>query len=128
METILKESIQEKRAKLRHLSAQAKELKEKLIDQGEAVEDFRINDIIIHYFYTSNEHQAFNTFKGWIKEGFSVNKGEKGFLVWGRPKQEKNGEIKPVIENDDSEEGTFFPISHIFSNAQVSPLKKKDDA
>jgi hypothetical protein len=79
--------------------------------------------------YKTPLHKEFKTFKGWLKEGFSVKKGETAFLVWGRPSQEnKEGEVKPIIENDDSENGTFFPVSFIFSNAQVQPLKTKESA
>ena len=118
-----KETIQEKRERLKILSLQAKEIREQ---KGE--EEKTINDIIIETFYKNETHQEFKSFKGWIKKGFSVKKGEKAFLVWGRPKQEnKNGEIEPVIENEESENGTFYPISFIFSNAQVQPLKSKSN-
>tara|TARA_R110002050_G_scaffold107585_3_gene218101 strand:- start:342 stop:728 length:387 start_codon:yes stop_codon:yes gene_type:complete len=121
--TTAKETIQEKRNRLKILSAQAKEIRELA---GE--EEKTINDIIIETFYKNKTHQEFKSFKGWIKDGFVVKKGETAFLVWGRPKQEdKNGEVKPVIENDDSENGTFYPVSFIFSNAQVQPLKNTDN-
>lgn len=119
--TSQKETIQEKRERLKILSAQAKEIRE---ISGE--EEKTINDIIIESFYKNETHQEFKSFKGWIKAGFVVKKGEKAFLVWGRPKQEdKSGEVKPIIE--DSENGTFYPLSFIFSNAQVQPLKQKDN-
>lgn len=121
--TTKKETIQEKRERLKILSAQAKEIREL-----EGKEEKTINDIIIETFYKDETHQDFKSFKGWIKEGFAVKKGEKAFLVWGRPKQEnKNGEVKAVIENEDGENGTFYPVSFIFSNAQVAPLKVKDN-
>ncbi len=115
-------TIQEKRNQLRQLSAAAKEI------QKASGEELTINQIIIDAFYTDEKNQIFKSFKGWIKEGYSVKKGEKAFFIWGRPRQEnKEGEVKPVIENDD-DSSTFFPISYIFSNAQVEPLKKQNNA
>lgn len=119
--TTAKETIQEKRERLKTLSVQAKEIREASGDESQT-----INDIIIETFYKNETHQEFKSFKGWMKDGYCVKKGEKAFLVWGRPKQEnKDGEVKPIIENDDSENGTFYPVSFIFSNAQVRSLKQE---
>lgn len=120
-------SIQEKRAKLREISAKAKEIKNQLIEDATTPEQalfysaMSVNDVIIKYFYKSPEHQEFHTFKGWLKEGSCVKKGETAFLVWGRPKAVQEQEKNPNAENDDESE--FFPVSYIFSNAQVQPLK-----
>ena len=122
-----KETIQQKRERLKALSNQAQEIREKMLHackndvEIQEVNALKVNDIIIENFYKSNTHQTFKSFKGWMKEGFCVKKGEKAFLVWGRPKQEdKHGELKPVIEDDSND--IFFPVSFIFSNAQVKPL------
>lgn len=125
-------SIQEKRAKLRELSAKAKEIKETLIEGANSPElalkysSMTLNEIIIKYFYKSKIHKEFNTFKGWLKNGSSVKKGESAFLVWGRPKAVQEKENNPNAEND--EETDFYPVSFIFSNAQVQPLKQKESA
>lgn len=125
-------SIQEKRLKLRELSEKAKKIKDQLIEDAKTPQEalnysaLRINDIIIKYFYKSPEHQEFHTFKGWLKEGHAVKKGEKAFLVWGRPKAVQEQEKNPQAEND--EESDFFPVSYIFSNAQVQPLNQKESA
>lgn len=121
-------SIQEKRAQLKFLSVQAKEIKEKLIEeattpeQALAVSALRINDIIISHFYQNDVHQEFNTFKGWLTDGFCVKKGEKAFLIWGRPKAVQDKEQGK--EPEEGENTDFFPLSFIFSNAQVEKLKK----
>lgn len=118
-------SIQEKRQKLRELSQQAKTLKETLIEGTTTPENalyyssMTINDIIIKYFYSDDENKEFHTFKGWLKNGHAVKKGEKAFLVWGRPKAVQDKE-KGKESDDDSD---FYPISFIFSNAQVEKLK-----
>ena len=125
-------SIQEKRAKLRELSAKAKQIKQQLIEEATTPEQalaysgLTLNQIIINYFYKSEKHQEFHTFKGWLKEGSSVKKGEKAFLVWGRPKAVQDKDKNPKAEND--EDSDFFPVSYIFSNAQVQPLKEKESA
>jgi len=123
-----KETIQEKRERLKLLSNRAQEIREDMLHnckndtEIQAVNSLKVNDLIISNFYKDQENQEFKSFKGWMKEGFAVQKGQKAFLVWGRPKQEnKKGEVVPVIDGD--EEGTFFPVSFIFSNAQVKPLK-----
>lgn len=116
-------TIQEKRAKLKELSEQAREFREL-----EGDESLKINDIIIEQFYTNETHTEFSTFKGWIKKGYAVKKGETAFSIWGKPKQEnEKGEVEPIADEDD-EKGTFYPIAYIFSNAQVQPLKKKESA
>lgn len=123
-----KESIQEKRERLKNLSNKAQEIREELLHacksdiEIQAVNALKVNDIIINHLHKTPEHNEFRSFKGWMKEGFAVQKGQKAFLVWGRPKQEnKKGEVVPVIDGE--EEGTFFPVSFVFSNAQVKPLK-----
>ena len=133
METQVKTSMQEKRTTLKDLSNKAQETREQMLhgcfsdEERQAVNAIKVNDIIIDTFYKTEVHQEFKTFKGWIKEGFAVNKGQKGFLVWGRPSQEnKEGKTEEIIESDGK--GRFFPISYIFSNAQVSPLKKRENA
>lgn len=124
-------SIQEKRQKLRELSEKAKAIKEQLIQDAKTPQQalqfsaLTINDIIIKYFYKSPENKEFNTFKGWLKEGFAVQKGEKAFLVWGRPKGVQDQESG---QDTDDEMSDFFPVSYIFSNAQVQPLKQKESA
>lgn len=77
-----------------------------------------VNQLIVEHIYKDEENKKFNTFKGWIKDGFSVRKGQKAFLLWGRKKQtveKPNGEEK-------TEELEFFPITFVFSNKQVHPL------
>jgi hypothetical protein len=45
------------------------------------------------------------------------------FLVWGRPKAVQEKEKNPNAGNDEDDD--FFPVSFIFSNAQVEPLKQR---
>ena len=116
--------IQEKREILKDYSSRAKAIKEELLkkcrtaEEEEAIEAMTVNQLIVNHIYTDKENYKFNTFKGWIKEGFSVQKGQKAFLLWGRKKQKTekpNGEEK-------TEELEFFPVTYVFSNAQVNAL------
>lgn len=127
METAQKTTIQEKREILKDFSSRAKAIREELLKQckqpeeEELIEAMTINQLIVEHIYTNEQHQKFNTFKGWIKNGFVVKKGEKAFLLWGRKKQE----IEKPNGEQTTEELDFFPITFVFSNNQVEPLKDK---
>lgn len=124
-------TIQDKREKLKALSNQAAEIKEQLLHAAKndaeihAINEMRVNDIIVNHIHKQGEHQEFHTFKGWMKEGKAVKKGEHAFLVWGRPKAVQDQDNQKTKEQEE-EEDKFFPVSFIFSNAQVAELKKKE--
>jgi len=89
------------------------------------INDLKVNDIIVNFIHKKGEHQEFKTFKGWLKDGKAVKKGEHAFLVWGRPKavqEQENGKPKEQEEPEDK----FFPVSFIFSNAQVAERTPKE--
>lgn len=101
--------IQQKREALKQMSGLIKPLiKEGIFDS--------INEALIDA-YTTSEHHEFKTFNQWKKDGFFVKKGAKAFLVWGKPKgnQEETKESAETAED----EGKFYPICFLFSNAQV---------
>ena len=83
------------------------------------LEEMTVNQIIVNHIYKDDQNLNFDTFKGWLKKGFAVRKGEKAFLLWGRKKQTA---IKPNGE-ERTEELEFFPVTYVFSNVQVDPLK-----
>jgi len=118
-------SIQEKREVLKDLSSRAKAIKEELLKKCTTpmevltLEEMTVNQIIVNHIYKDDQHLNFDTFKGWLKKGFAVRKGEKAFLLWGRKKQT---DIKPNGE-ERTEELEFFPVTYVFSNVQVDPLK-----
>ena len=85
--------------------------------------DKSINQILIDSYATRPE-QVFRTFKSWIKNGFVVKEGEKAFLVWGK---KLNTAVKTngnEPEEEEDENFNFYPISYVFSDEQVKPLKK----
>lgn len=122
---VQKTPVQEKRDYLKKLSDKVFEL----VQDGEFV---TINEAVIAKFYQSDLHREFDTFKGWLKKGRVVNKGETAFVIWGSPlksqKDKKEGEETNEPESKDlpPEERpyNFFPICHIFSNAQTKQLEK----
>lgn len=110
--------IQEKRELLKQLSKAAAAF----VENGEYP---TINEAIINTAYKSETHTTFKTFNQWKADGFFVQKGEKAFLVWGRPTEEQEAEKGP--EPSTEPEGRFFPLAFLFSNAQVEPKGGKQN-
>lgn len=102
----------ENRAKLRKLSAAAKEL----VEAGEAG---TINEGLI-MIYSEDGNTEFKTFHQWKDEGKNIKKGSKAFLVWGSPKNIPHPD--PEADDDEME---YFPICYLFSNKQVSERRAK---
>jgi len=72
--------------------------------------------------YSDGEDLEFNSFNGWKEKGFVVKKGEKAFLIWGKPTKAQ----KKAAENDDEDnEFRYFPLAYVFSEKQVEPLNTK---
>lgn len=83
-----------------------------------------INDAIIGTVYKDATNQDFKSYKEWKKEGFQVRKGEKAFLLWGRPKEhqlegDKLETDKANKKTKDEIHDSYFPVAYVFSNAQV---------
>ena len=119
METIAKkQTIQEKRAYLKELSAGLGVLKKNgVVDSvNEALEQL----------YAEQGHTTLKTYNDWKKEGFQVKKGESALLLWGRPKSKRpeEQEQKPTNKNDEHSNSSFFPLAFLFSNLQVYEIGK----
>lgn len=104
---------EEKRDLLKQLSSTAKMMLELNPDAGE-----NVNDVILNKMYKGEEHQEFNTFKGWKEKGFKVVKGSKAFFIWSKPRKVE----KKKEGTDEKDEFKMFGIAHLFSNAQVEPF------
>ena len=90
-----------------------------LSQTAKAIQDIHggtINEIIVEKFYKDLENTEFNTLKQWNEKGKRIKKGEKAFLVWGKPKQNN----KENEEETDEDGNKFYPVAYIFSNKQVS--------
>ncbi len=117
------DEMKAKRLKLRFISENAIEQAEDLAEKEEFQDILlmSVNDKIMYFIYNINNDLIFNTFRGWLKEGFKVNKGEKAYLIWGRPLDiAKNEKLKKDLPEDEKNKKTFFPVSYIFSSNQVS--------
>lgn len=110
------ENRQDKKNLLKELSQSAKAL----IELGD---ERRVNEILID-MYKNEEHNQFENFWQWKKLGFKVKKGEKAFFVWSK----KRTGTEKGENGDEDKEFKFFSLAYLFSNAQVEPLKKNDDA
>lgn len=91
-----------------------------------------VNEIIISWYTESilEENKdlkasdiEFKTFAGWKKEGKKVKKGEKGYIVWSKPRK-----YKKKVESEETATGKtkteefdfeFFGTAYLFSNLQV---------
>ena len=96
-----------------------------------------INDAIMETLYKQGNHKVFNTFMGWKRIGKKVKKGEKAFLLWGRPKDQHGNPVTDREENNQEEQEAetavkdpteenykFYPIAYLFSNAQVEEIEQ----
>lgn len=110
------EKHKEKRAQLRKISNEAKAL----IKMPE-YSNWTVNKILIELFYKTEEHQEFKTIQQWNQEGYSVIKGSKSFIVWGKPTRLQKEETEPNDEEED-----FYPLCYLFSNAQVQKSNVKN--
>lgn len=83
----------------------------------------------LEIIYTSETGQTdWKTFLGWKEAGFAVNKGEKGFAIWGRPIDCQRHEAEPEAATDEAGKFEFFPISYLFHAGQVADEEGKHPA
>ncbi len=101
------------------------------LEVKDLVEDgtfFTINDAIIETLYKDDTHREFKSYRQWKAAGYHINKGEKAYLLWARPKQIQ----KPTVEETSTDEQLddmlkYFPIAYLFSNAQVSKIQTEGE-
>ena len=107
-----REQYIENRTKLKQISKMVKPLVEEgeYSNVNEAIKEAVIKE-------TNPEVKVLRTFDQWKEKGFSVRKGEKAHLLWGRPRLVKQDE-----END---EFKFWPLCYLFGNNQVQKLEKE---
>ena len=103
------------REKLKELSTEAREIRNSDPDFS----SLTLNQIIIEVFYLDDINTEFHSFKNWIKLGKRVKKGEKGFVIWGKPLQKDKKDEKQQEPDDNEDKRDFWPITYLFSDAQV---------
>ncbi|RYE02381.1 MAG: hypothetical protein EOP50_00125 [Sphingobacteriales bacterium] len=107
-----KETIQDKRERLKALSAGAKALV--------ATGAFESVNEALEEIYRQQGHEELHTFAGWLKLGYVVKRGESALLLWGTPRKAKDQQAPPK-EGGEPDEYRFFPLAFVFSNLQVQP-------
>ena len=85
----------------------------------------KVNDVL-RYWHRKETGQlnpdCWDTFQGWKQRGFFVQKGEGGFLIWGKPRKMK-GSLEHETESGTLEEIEHefrsYPLCYLFHSGQV---------
>ena len=107
---------------LKNVSEIARQIKESLIEEAKTPKQKAyyqarpLNYFILNCVYKGGNKQ-FKTFEQWQKEGASINKGEKAYVIWGQPKKV---EALTISSDQAAEPFLLYPISYVFSNSQVT--------
>lgn len=82
------------------------------------------------YEQQEGEGAEFNTLREWNKKGYTVKKGSKAFLIWGKKKEKEESAAK--VQEDTSQQGeeqeeqaNFWPVCYLFSSNQVTKRPPK---
>lgn len=82
------------------------------------LKEINVNELLAKY-YEELGHSSLKSFYEWKKVGYSIKKGEKALLLWGRPKKMKVKKEGAKNKEDEEKEAEFFPIAYVFSDLQV---------
>ena len=92
----------------------------------------KVNDVLRYWhFEATNQHNPdhWDTFQGWKKRGFFIQKGEAGFLIWGKPRKMKSNDEQPTSNGGIEEierEYRAYPLCYLFHSAQVKDQHGND--
>lgn len=119
-----------RREVLKSISRKARILR----DNRPEFEGCTINEILMGVLYNRNRNLEFKKFREWKQEGYTIKKGEKGYMLWAQPLSELKKQEGAAPETEE-EENSFFPVCYLFSNEQVikpevnkNPPKQKNTA
>lgn len=81
---------------------------------------FTLNACLEVIYREQTGQTEFHTFRDWKAKGYSVRKGEHGFMLWSTPKIMKF-ETGKTLENGDPEKETVerFAVAYVFHAGQV---------
>lgn len=129
--------IQKKRLYLSELSRDAEAIRTAKVKAAMTISDAAywesqtVNFFLTNFIYPASEGtKVYKTFHDWKKEGATVKKGEKAFLIWGSPiyathqTEAKNTEGKENKETEGNEY-EFFPLCYVFSENQVVTAQER---
>jgi len=81
-----------------------------------------VNKAILKIYEKQTGQTEWNTFKGWKNKGFKVQKGQKGFAIWSKPR-------KVTKKEDEKEEKyKFYGMAYLFHSDQVEAIEELADA
>lgn len=117
------------REKLLQMSADAKSLRDKMIQQSKDAntaifwQSQTLNAILIKYFYKVPEGMELGTFHQWKAKGCMIKKGEKALTIWGQPLKAQRAEQArakgQAAPAEDEDGGDYFPMCFLFRADQV---------
>lgn len=127
--TAKQQAAQEKRDWLRGISAQFQAKRDLMELQG-IFPIPTINEMLREYYRKENGVTELNTFDQWKEKGYTVRKGEKAFLFWGKPRAKQVTQAEPANEDGQTEQAEpvtaakddFYPICYLFDIAQCHQL------
>lgn len=104
--------IRERRQELKELS---KHLQIQALEHGLKTS----TNFLLRQWYAADGHTELKTFEQWKAEGYSVRKGEKALLLWGKPKAKQT--------EDETEENIteFYPLAFMFSLQQITQYAQR---
>lgn len=103
--------INKTREILKEMSRKADEIRAEKVKKAETEQDKRfwlsrsVNWILLHEIYEVGEATEFKTFEQWKREGATVRRNQKAFVIWGQ-----------LVEAD---EFSYHPLVYLFSDLQV---------
>ena len=122
--TAKQEQARNRREELRNLSAGFQAKRQMLEMMGQPVPT--INEMILAHYAKEYGTTELNTYDQWQEKGYQVKRGEKAFLVWGKPKnhrtitttdEETGEEKKEEVTTDD-----FYPVCYLFDIKQCHQI------
>ena len=116
--TARQEEARQRRAVLSSISRKARVLR----DNRPELAEMTINQILMRTVYNPSGELEFKKFREWKAEGYTIKKGEKGFMLWAQPLSElkkQQGDTPEAEAEPDEDENSFFPVCYLFSNEQV---------
>lgn len=110
----------ERRKALKDLSNQLKTMAE------QSGQEATVNELLRQY-YAEARHTDLKTFDQWKEKGFAVRKGEKAFLLWGKPTASKTAKQTTTEQGKPEEDAKndFYPLAYLFSQQQVTKYAQK---
>ncbi len=120
--------VNPRREALIKASQEARELREAFAEQSETDMEAvtwmsqTLNYMLLNHIYDVGENVEFKTFGQWKKEGATIRKGEKSFVIWGQPisaQRKKEAEAKGETTEEDPDNFEYFPMCYLFGDQQV---------